>query len=106
MDCGDLFQNCLAVPQAYLSLVTEPDGSSTDCSIPLPEPASLTNSPPVVPFGCYLVLPCIPSPQLFMHSYQVGQRSGLHLMHYLTPLNLDGNLSRTQFRGDLLVEKP
>jgi hypothetical protein len=41
-----------------------------------------------------------------MHSYQVRQRSGLHLVHHLAALNFDRDLAGTQFCCDLFVEEP
>jgi hypothetical protein len=50
--------------------------------------------------------PRSPDPQLLVHSYQVRQRAGPHLVHHLTALNFDRDLTGTQFCSDLFVEEP
>jgi hypothetical protein len=42
-----------------------------------------------------LMLRCAPGPQLLVHSDQIRQRAGLHLVHNLTPLNFNGDLAGT-----------
>jgi hypothetical protein len=42
-----------------------------------------------------LMFRCAPGPQLLVHSYQIRQRAGLHLVHNLTPLNFNGDLGGT-----------
>src|ERR1700723_3192311 len=42
--------------------------------------------------------------ELFSHSYQISQRVSVHLLHHSAAMHLDGDFSRAQFSGDLLVE--
>src|ERR1700761_7087441 len=41
---------------------------------------------------------------LLCHSHQVSERVSAHLLHHPAPMHLDGDFTRPQFRGDLLVE--
>ena len=44
-------------------------------------------------------------PQFHSHPDQLRQRLGLHLVHDLIAMELDRDLARAEFGGDLLVEQ-
>ena len=45
-------------------------------------------------------------PQFLSHPDQLRQRLGLHLVHDLMAMELDRDLARAEFGGDLLVDLP